>query len=75
VLKVGEQTLRGFTPGAWDETLDTAGYPRQSALPANYQAPAPVPLVERKPPPPKAAPPAPTAPPVDNSSNPAGIRF
>lgn len=74
VLKVGEQTMRGFTPIAWDETLDTAGYPRQSTLPANYQAPAPIPLVERKPAPQKAAP-QPTAPPVDNGSNPAGIRF
>ena len=75
VLKVGEQTLRGFTPVTWDETLDTAGYPRQSLLPASYQAPAPVPLVERKPPPQKAAPQAPTAPAADTGSNPGGIRF
>ena len=75
VLKVGEQTLRGFTPVAWDETLDTAGYPRQSLLPASYQAPAPVPLVERKAPPPKAAPQQPETPAGDGSSNPAGIRF
>jgi len=75
VLKIGGQTLRGFTPVAWDETLDTAGYPRQSQLPANYQTPAPIPLIERKPPP-KAAPEAPALPPVgDNGSNPGGIRF
>jgi glutaredoxin len=75
VLKVGGQTLRGFTPVAWDETLDTAGYPRQSVLPANYQTPAPIPLVERKAPPPKAAPQPPALPAGDNGSNPAGIRF
>jgi glutaredoxin len=74
VLKVGGQTLRGFTPGAWDETLDTAGYPRQSQLPASYQTPAPIPLIERKPPPPKAAP-TPVLPAPENGSNPSGIRF
>jgi glutaredoxin len=75
VLKIGGQTLRGFTPVAWDETLDTAGYPRQSQLPANYQTPAPIPLIERKPPPPKAAPQAPVLPAAENGSNPSGIRF
>lgn len=74
VLKVGEQTLRGYSPVAWDETLDTAGYPRQSLLPANYQAAAPVPLLERK-----AAPkaPAPAAAPAatEEPANPSGIRF
>jgi len=75
VLKVGEQTLRGYTPVAWDETLDTAGYPRQSLLPASYQSPAPVPLVARKAPPQRTAPQAPVAPAGDNGSNPAGIRF
>jgi glutaredoxin len=73
VLKVGEQTLRGYSPVAWDETLDTAGYPRQSLLPANYQAAAAVPLIERKAVPKPAAPaPAPAATP---ESNPSGIRF
>jgi glutaredoxin len=73
VLKVGEQTLRGYSPGSWDETLDTAGYPRQSLLPANYQAAAAVPLIERKVAPKPAAPaPAPAATP---ESNPSGIRF
>jgi len=75
VLKVGGQMLRGYTPAAWDETLDTAGYPRQSQLPANYQPPAPVPLVERRPAPQKAAPQAPAVPDTDTGSNPAGIRF
>lgn len=75
VLKVGEQTLRGYAPVAWDETLDTAGYPRQSLLPANYQAPSPIPLVERKAPAQRPAPVAPGAPVDEPGSNPAGIRF
>jgi glutaredoxin len=75
-LKVGAQVLRGFTPAAWEETLDTAGYPRQSMLPANYQQPPPQPLGERRPAAPRAAtsqPPA--APAAEAASNPAGIRF
>ena len=75
VLKVGEQTLRGYAPVAWDETLDTAGYPRQSLLPANYQAAAPVPLIERKVVPKPAAPAAPSATTDEPGSNPSGIRF
>jgi glutaredoxin len=75
VLKVGGQTLRGYTQAAWDETLDTAGYPRQSMLPANYQAPPPLPLVERPPPQAKPAPQAPVEPATDTGSNPSGIRF
>ena len=75
VLKVGGQSLRGYTQATWDETLDVAGYPRQSLLPANYQAAAPLPLVERRPAP-RPTPQAPTAPPaVDPNANPAGIRF
>jgi glutaredoxin len=75
VLKIGGQTLRGYGQMAWDETLDTAGYPRQSLLPPNYQAPPPLPLIERRPAPQKAAPqPAPEST-VDPKSNPAGIRF
>ena len=75
VLKVGEQTLRGYTPVAWDETLDTAGYPRQSLLPSTYQAPAPVPLLGRRSAPQRTAPQTPAAPAGENGSNPAGIRF
>ncbi len=77
MLKVGEQSLRGLAPPAWEETLDVAGYPRQSMLPANYaQLPA-VPLTERRPPP--AAQERPAPPPAaaqpDAGSNPSGIRF
>jgi glutaredoxin len=75
VLKVGSQVLRGFTASIWDETLDVAGYSRQSQLPPNYKPAPALPLVERKPAaPPVAAPTAP-APPADNTSNPSGIRF
>jgi glutaredoxin len=75
VLKVGSQVLRGFTASVWEETLDVAGYSRQSQLPPNYKLPPAQPLVERKP----AAPPvaAPTVPalPAESPSNPSGIRF
>jgi glutaredoxin len=75
VLKVGEQTLRGYVPAAWDETLDVAGYPRQSLLPANYAPPAATPLTERRAATPARStpPPAPAA--ADPGSNPTGIRF
>ena len=75
VLKVGEQMLRGYAPVAWDETLDVAGYPRQSLLPANYQAPPAMPMIARQPPPQRPAPRPTTAPAVDPGSNPSGIRF
>lgn len=77
-LRVGGQVLRGFNPANWDETLDVAGYPRQSQLPANYQAPVAVPLVDRRPPPgPNPAPASlPAVPPdQDITTNPGGIRF
>lgn len=75
-LRVGGQMLRGFNPVNWDETLDVAGYPRQSQLPASYQAPAAVPLVDRRPATPNPAPPSlPAAPAQDTGSNPGGIRF
>jgi glutaredoxin len=73
-LHVGAQALRGFSPSAWEETLDLAGYPKTSALPASYQPPAPTPLI-----PPRVAaspPPAPRPTPAqDASANPGGIRF
>ena len=74
VLKVGEQSLRGYTPAAWEETLDVAGYPRQSLLPNTY-SPATLPLAERPAAPARAPAPPPAATPADPSTNPAGIRF
>lgn len=71
-LKVGQQALRGYAPAAWEEALDTAGYPRQSQLPASYR-PRVRPLIEDPTPPAPKTPPTPA--PVDPASNPAGIRF
>lgn len=76
-LRVGGQVLRGFNAGSWDETLDVAGYPRQSLLPANYQAPAAAPLVERRATAPNPAPQPLPAVPADQdiTPSPGGIRF
>ena len=77
VMKIGSQVLRGFTASTWEETLDVAGYSRQSQLPPNYKAAAALPLVEPKAAKaPVVAPDAePTPAPVDPRSNPGGIRF
>ncbi len=77
VVKIGAQVMRGFNASTWEETLDIAGYSRQSQLPPNYKAAAAQPLVEPKPTkPPVTAPEAtPTPAPVDQRSNPGGIRF
>lgn len=79
-LRVGGQLLRGYNPSTWDETLDLAGYPKQSLLPASWQPPAAVPLLDRRPSSgpnlsPQALPPPQAPAPVDPRSNPAGIRF
>jgi glutaredoxin len=79
-LRVGGQVLRGYTPSTWDETLDLAGYPKASLLPANWQPPAAQPLVDRRASTgPNLTPqslPVPSSPaPVDPRSNPSGIRF
>jgi glutaredoxin len=79
-LRVGGQVLRGFNPSTWDETLDLAGYPKQSLLPASWQPPAAMPLVDRKASAgpnltPQSLPASPTPAQVDPRSNPAGIRF
>lgn len=54
-LTVGKQVLRGFAGTDWNSTLDLAGYPRTSRLPAGYQASAPEPLTQRQPDPAPAA--------------------
>lgn len=83
-LTIGAQVLRGLSQSEWASYLDAAGYPRESKLPKNWQAPAAAPLVERSSPrsasapavvasaPERSAPAAeaPVAPPA-----PAGIRF
>jgi len=81
-LTIGAQALRGLSPEVWNSYLDSAGYPRESRLPANYQFPAATPLVERRVadapatgrPPAAAAAPAPAAPPQAEAS-PTGIKF
>lgn len=49
LLFVGNDRLRGYEAGAWDSTLDAAGYPRQPvpgyAAPKPAAAPAPKPPV------------------------------
>lgn len=77
VLKVGSQTLSGLESQRWQEYLDAAGYPRESALPAGYQAPPPEPLVARGAPAEKT--PAAVESPVGEAAAPAapsgGFRF
>lgn len=85
-LTIGGQQIKGYSDTEWSQFLDAAGYPKTSALPSNYQRPAPAPLVAAKPlsTPPvagtpanaSAAPQRPAEVPVAPSvSNPAGIRF
>jgi len=47
-LTIGAQALRGFSADLWNSYLDSAGYPRESRLPASYQFPAATPLTERR---------------------------
>lgn len=44
VLMVGARKSVGFSQTAWSTLLDSAGYPQTSALPRDYQNPAPTPL-------------------------------
>ena len=57
-LAIGAQALRGLAPEVWNQYLDSAGYPRESRLPPNYQYPAAAPLTERRDAAPAAARPA-----------------
>lgn len=69
-LTIGAQHLRGFSAETWSGYLDSAGYPRDSRLPAGYQYAAATPVTQRAEPPRAPAPqtaPAPAAP--------SGIRF
>jgi glutaredoxin len=79
-LTIGSQVLRAFSADNWNSYLDTAGYPNESRLPANYQPPPVAPLVARAAPrtaapPPEAAgreQPVTAPPPAEPAS---GIRF
>ncbi len=87
-VTVGGQVLRGFNESEWRDTLDLAGYPRESRLPRNYVAPVATPLASRAAtaaapaplaaaPAPVQVPSAPTAPPEPPGEPGAGpqIRF
>ncbi len=80
-LTIGAQRIKGYSDAEWTQYLDTAGYPKTSALPSAYkQAPA-SPLVSlQKPVPVKAesrteASAQTATPQGPTPSNPAGIQF
>ena len=69
-MTIGSQHLRGFSPETWSSYLDSAGYPRESRLPAGYEYAAAKPVTQR------AEPPRPAAlVPTPAPASPAGIRF
>lgn len=76
-LTIGTQVLKGLQANDWNAYLDSAGYPRESRLPANYAYPAPTPLTTPAAPPApaaaRAAEPAPA--PAEPPPAPGGIRF
>jgi glutaredoxin len=83
-LTIGSQALRGLSQSDWTAYLDAAGYPRESKLPRNWQAPAATPLAGRSSARPAAAPLATASAPARSPpaevtpavpSAPAGIRF
>ena len=47
-LTIGAQTLRGLSSEVWNSYLDSAGYPRESRLPKNYQYAAATPVTDRR---------------------------
>jgi glutaredoxin len=83
VISIGSQRLKGFSDAEWSQYLDLAGYPKASALPANFKNSPPAPLitvqkpVEAKPEPKPAQvqAPEPAVPTGPTPSNPAGITF
>ncbi|MEY4345686.1 MAG: hypothetical protein RL032_1518 [Pseudomonadota bacterium] len=83
VISIGGQRVKGFSDTEWTQYLDLAGYPKSSALPANYKNPLPTPLItvqkptEAKPDPKptQIQAPEPVAPAGPSPSNPAGISF
>ncbi|HJW12996.1 MAG TPA: glutaredoxin family protein [Albitalea sp.] len=74
-LMIGAQALRGLSADAWHSYLDSAGYPRESRLPANYQFAAATPLVERREATPEARPPVAAPEPAPAAPSPTGIKF
>lgn len=78
-LMVGTQAIHGYGESQWGNLLDLAGYPRQSKLPRDYVAAAPVPLSPRTTAPAPATPAPEPAPAPEAPTTPAGdpppIRF
>jgi len=78
-LTIGAQALRGMSAEVWNSYLDSAGYPRDSRLPPNFQFPPATPLTERREADAPAArrPAAPAAEPAQPQAEPApsGIKF
>ena len=82
-VTIGGQQIKGFSDSEWSEFLTAAGYPKTSALPANYRNPSAAPLVAIQKPAAvpadvkevKVAPAVRPRPAVDPSKNPAGIQF
>jgi glutaredoxin len=82
LVTIGGQQLKGYSDSEWTQFLNAAGYPKTSALPANYKNPVATPLVVvKKPAAPadlkevSATPTVRPSPAPDTSQNPAGIRF
>jgi glutaredoxin len=78
-LMIGQKPLPGFSAETWNAYLDSAGYPKESRLPASYQYPAATALTERAAPA-RAVPAAPRAPAeapaaAAPTASPTGIRF
>jgi glutaredoxin len=78
-VTIGGQVLRGLNTDVWNSYLDSAGYPRESRLPANYQHAAATPLTEPPPAPVTAQrrtdAPVPADQPSVTQPSPSGIRF
>jgi glutaredoxin len=76
-LTIGAQPLRGYSETDWTVFLDAAGYPRESRLPKNWQAPAPQALTERTALAKPTVPARPEAPPATPNppETPSGTRF
>ena len=47
-LTIGQQALRGLSADTWNAYLNSAGYPRESRLPAGYQFAPATPVTERR---------------------------
>jgi glutaredoxin len=74
-LTIGAQALKGLSADVWHSYLDSAGYPRESRLPANYQFAAATPLTERREATPEARRPAAPEETPAAAPSPTGIKF